>query len=234
MLLSGHSSGRVLSWDVAKGRVQKSIADFGQSVTNLVMLRPDGLPGDRPVFQVKTITKPKIDYSMPAKRGTTGIPPGYTLQGQIVPQHSSNKLTTLPGDMQQRDTFYAALTSPFFPRSMVDEAIKDPSSTTQAKGSLERTADTDLAKIEKLEAQILKLNGSLQQYAAVAERARVRKIARMERRDELGFKKRSAYFEAKAKGEDGDKAMEEWEEKERELDTISDDEEIADGLEASM
>lgn len=234
MLLSGHSSGRVLSWDVAKGRVQKSIADFGQSVTNLVMLRPDGLPGDRPVFQVKTITKPKIDYSMPAKRGTTGIPPGYTLQGQIVPQHSSNKLTTLLDDMQQRDTFYAALTSPFFPRSMVDEAIKDLSSTTQAKGSLERTADTDLAKIEKLEEQILKLNGSLQQYAAVAERARVRKIAWMERRDELGFKKRSAYFEAKAKGEDGDKAMEEWEEKERELDAISDDEEIADGLEASM
>jgi pre-rRNA-processing protein IPI3 len=233
-LLSGHGSGRVLSWDVAKGRVQKLIADFGQSVTNLIMLRPNGLPVDRLIFQVKTITKPKMDYSMPAKRGTTGIPPGYTLQGQIVPQQSSNKFTSLTEDSQQRDTFYAALTSPFFPRTMIDEAIKDLSISTQAATNLERTAAIDLAKIERLEEQIVKLSGSLQQYAAAAERSRLRRIARMEKRDELGFKKRSAYFEAKAKGEDGDKAMEEWEEKERELDAISDDEEMADGLKASV
>jgi pre-rRNA-processing protein IPI3 len=232
MLLSGHGSGRVLSWDVAKGRVQKSIADFGQSVTNLIMLRPDGLPGDRPVFQVKTITKPKLEYSMPTKRGTTGIPPGYTLQGQIVPQHPSSELATPPDDRQPKDWFYTALINPFFSQSMIDEAIKDLSSTSHAESSIEKLADINLAKIERLEEQIVKLNGSLQQYAAAAERSRTRRIARMERRDELGHKKRSAYFEAKAKGEDGNKAMEEWEDKEREMDAISDEEEMAEGLEA--
>jgi pre-rRNA-processing protein IPI3 len=234
MLLSGHGSGRVLSWDVAKGRVQKSIADFRQSVTNLIMLRPDGLPSHRPSFQVKTITKPKLEYSMPTKRGTTGIPPGYTLQGQIVPQHPSSELATLPDDRQPKDWFYAALRSPFFPQCMIDEAIKDLSSTSQVGSSMDKGTDINLAKIERLEEQIVKLNGSLQQYATAAERSRTRRIARMERRDELGHKKRSAYFEAKAKGEDGDKAMEEWEDKEREVDAISDEEEMFDGLDANV
>jgi pre-rRNA-processing protein IPI3 len=235
MLLSGHSSGRVLSWDVAKGRVQKSIADFGQSVTNLVMLRPDGLPSDRTIFQVKTITKPKVDYSVPTKRGTIGIPPGYTLQGQIVPHNSSSELPTRPEHTQPQDSFRTALTSPFFSQSMIDEAIKDLSSTSQAGSHLDRAAtDMNLAKIDRLEEQIAKLNGSIQQYATAAERSRLRRLARMEQRDELGYRKRSAYFEAKAKGEDGDKAMEEWEEKEREVDAVSDDEEMADGLEAQV
>jgi hypothetical protein len=117
---------------------------------------------------------------------------------------------------------------------MIDEAIKDLSSTSQAGSGVDRAADMNLTKIERLEEQIVKLNGSLQQYTTAAERSRSRRIARMERREELGYKKRSAYFEAKAKDEDGDKAMEEWEEKEREVDAISDDEEMVDGLEVKV
>jgi hypothetical protein len=192
------------------------------------------LPVGELIFQVKTITKPKMDYSMPTKRGTTGIPPGYTLQGQIAPQHPSDRLSTLPDDRQRRDSFYTTLTSPFFPQSIIDEAVKDLLNTSQAGTSLETTADSELPKIERLKEQIAELNGSLQQYAAVAERSRLRRIARRERREELGFKKRSAYFEAKVRGEDGDRAMEEWEEKEREIDALSDEEEMADGLEASV
>ena len=234
MLLSGHRSGRVLSWDIAKGRVQKSIADFGQSVTNLIMLRPDGLLFNKPIFQVKSITKPKIDYSLPMKRGTTGVPPGYTLQGQIVPRRSSKGFPAPPEERQPQESFLAGLTSPFFSQSMIDEAIEDLYSPTQPGPNVDRATDANLGKIERLEEQIAKLNGSLQQYTVAAERSRLRRIARMERRDELGFKKRSAYFEAKAKGEDGDKAMEEWEEKELEVDVISDDEEMKDGSEANV
>lgn len=235
MLLSGHDSGRVLLWDVSKGRVQKAIADFGQSVTNLIMLRPDGLPREGPPFQVKTITKPKIEYSVPMKRGTTGIPPGYTLQGQIVPHWSSTKLSNPLEDRQPHDAFHAALTSRFFSQSMVDEAIKDLKSTSQPESSVNSAADMNMAKIERLEEQIVKLNRSLEQYATAAERSRSRRIARMERRAELGYKKRSAYFEAKAKGEDGDKAMEVWEEKEREIDAMSDeDDNTTDGLVANV
>ena len=232
MLISGHGSGRILSWDVAKGRVQKSIADFGQSVTNLIMLRPDGLPIERPMFEVKAITKPKIDYSMPTKRGTTGIPAGYSLQGQILPRLFSRQPPPPPDDELRQVQFYTALESPFFTQDMIDEAIKDLSATSQAGSGVDTAADRNIAKIEKMEQQIVKLNGSLQQYATAAERSRARRIARMEKREELGFMKRSAYFEANAKGEDGDKAMEEWEEKERQVNAISDNEEMADGLEA--
>ena len=234
MLLSGHDSGRILSWDVAKGRVQKSIADFGQRVTNLIMLKPDGLPGDGPIFQVKAITKPKIGYSVPTKRGTTGIPAGYTLEGQIVPHPLSISSPNPPEDRHPQHLFHTALTSPFFSQSMIDEAIKDLSTTSQAESSADKAAEMNLAKIESMEKQIAKLSGSLQQYTAAAERSRARRIARMEKREELGYKKRSAYFEAKTKGQDGDKAMEEWEEKEREVDVLSDDEEMGDGLDANV
>lgn len=232
MLMSGHGSGRILSWDVAKGRVQKSIADFGQSVTNLIMLRPDGLPIERPVFEVKAITKPKIDYSMPMKRGATGIPAGYSLQGQILPRLFSRQPPSPPDDGLRHAQFYTALEGPFFTQDMIDEAIKDLSATSEAGSGVDTAADRNIAKIEKMEQQIARLNASLQQYATAAERSRARRITRMEKREELGFMKRSAYFEANAKGEDGDKAMKEWEEKERQVDATSDDEEMADGLEA--
>jgi pre-rRNA-processing protein IPI3 len=231
-LISGHGSGRILSWDVAKGRVQKSIADFGHSVTNLIMLRPDGLPIERPMFEVKAITKPKMDYSMPVKRGATGIPAGYSLQGQIMPRLFSRQPPPPPDDGLRQAQFYTALESPFFTQDMIDEAIRDLSATSEAGSGVDTATDRNIVKIEKMEQQIVKLNASLQQYATAAERSRARRIARMEKREELGFIKRSAYFEANAKGEDGDKAMEEWEEKERHMDATSDDEEMADGLEA--
>ena len=207
ILLSGHNSGRLLSWDVAKGRVQKSIADFGQSLTNLVMLRPSGLPNDEPVFQIGAITKPRLDYLLPPRRGTTGIPPGYTLQGQIVPHRSSRQLPTPPEDRAPQDQFHTALKSPFFSQSMIEDAITDLLSTSQAGAGGNGSSDTDHAKIGRLEDQIVKLNGSLQQYASAAERSRARRRVRMDKREALGYKKRSAYFESKAKGEDGDKAM---------------------------
>jgi pre-rRNA-processing protein IPI3 len=232
MLISGHGSGRILSWDVSKGRVQKSIADLGQSVTNLIMLKPDGLSIERPMFEVPAITKPKIDYSMPVKRGSTGIPAGYILRGQILP-HLFPRQASSPFDDQLRQAqFYTALESPFFPQDMVEDAIKNLSATSEVSSGRDAAADRNITKIEKLEQQIAKLNASLQQYAAAAERSRTRRIARMEKREELGLTKRNAYFEANAKGEDGNKAMEEWEEKERQVDATSDDEEMADGLEA--
>ena len=227
MLLSGHSSGKILSWDVAKGRIQKIVADFGQSITNLIMLRPDGLPSDRPIFEVKTITKPRLDLSTTTKHGTTGIPAGYTVQGQIIPRRPTSHLPTPPEEQQPLDDFHTALTSPFFSQTLVDDAIRDLNNTSQVGSATDKNAESNLIKIERLESQIAKLNSTVQQYATAAEQSRAQRIARMEKREELGNRKRSVFFEAKAKGQDGDKAMDEWEEKERELDALSDDEEMA-------
>ncbi len=232
MLLSGHTSGKILSWDVAKGRVQKTVANLGQIITNLIMLRPDGLPSDRPIFEVQTITKPKLEFSTTTKHGTTGIPASYTLQGQIIPRRSTNYLSTPPEDQQPIDDFQTALTSPFFSQTLIDDAIKDLNTTSQVGSATDKNVDSTLAKVERLEEQIAKLNGTIQQYANAAEQSRARRMARLEKRDELGYKKRRAFFEAKTKGQDGDKAMEEWEEKERELDALSDYEEMAEAPES--
>lgn len=227
-VLSGHSSGKILSWDVAKGRIQKTVIDFGQSVTNLIMLRPDGLPCDRPIFQVRTITKPKLEYSTTTNHGSTGIPASYVLQGQIIPRDLSSQLPTPPEDHQSTDDFDTALTSPFFSQSMIDEAVRDLDSASQTGSVAERGANMNHTKLERLEEQIAKLNGTIQQYASAAESSRARRMARVEMREGLGHQKRSAYFEAKGKGQDGDKAMEEWEERERQVDLLSDEEEMTD------
>ena len=233
MLLSGHSNGKILSWDVAKGRIQKTIADFGQSVTNLIMLRPDGLPSDRPIFEVKTVTKPKLEFSTTAKQGTTGIPASYTLHGRISPRGSMAHLPTPPEDQQPLDDFRTILRSPFFSQTLIDEAIRDLNITFQTGPATDKNADLNLTTIERLEEQVAKLDGTIQQYSNAAEQSRARRTARLEKRKELGYQKRSAYFEAKTKGQDGDKAMEEWEEKERELEALSDGEEMAEAPETN-
>lgn len=43
-VLSGHRNGKVLSWDVGRGRHGPDVADFVGPVTNIAMLTPEGFP----------------------------------------------------------------------------------------------------------------------------------------------------------------------------------------------
>ena len=226
-LLTGHDNGKVISWDVAKRRIHKAVSDFGHSVTNLIMLSPDGLPKHDPAFQIKTVVKPRHDSSRGANESKSDIPTTYTLNGQINPRKSPTDFPAIHDEQYSSNTFQMALTDAIFPQSMIDDALQDLSTVAQRDSTIAHSQGIDSAKTERLEEQIAELNRTLQIYSTAAENLRTRRMARMEKREDIGWKKRSAYFEAKSVGQDGDKAMEPWEEKERALEMESDNEEMA-------
>ena len=241
VLLSGHSSGRVLSWDIAKHRVQKVIADFGNSVTSIAMQRPEGLPPKRPFIQVTTVVKPKFDVLSHDQVGTSGIPVGYSLQVQIASPPPRSGLLTPPHESD----FQSILAHPTFPKFLIDEAILDltsPASSDQNTHTTEydipfdevQPHHTQSSNIAKLESRIALLEENLSIYVSAAERSRVRRLARMERRDEYGKRKREAYFAAMENGKDGEMAMKEWEVKEREVDEESDEVELGEEVYADV
>lgn len=241
-LLSGHSGGRILSWDIAKHRVQKVIADLGNPVTNIAMQRPEGLPFRRPRIEVPTVVKPRLESSSSTQTGTSGIPADYSLQVQITPPQQSGLMTP-----PHETDFQTLLTHATFPKSLIDKAILDltfqpssaqtPNTTTYDipfEDDDTQTDPTQSLQIAKLQSRIAILEEHLSIYVSAAERSRARRIARMERRDEYGERKRKAYFQAVKKGGDGDVAMQEWEEKEREIDRESDDVELGEEVYADV
>jgi pre-rRNA-processing protein IPI3 len=240
ILVSGHFSGRIISWDIAHRRVRKFVTDLGNSVTNIAMGRPRGLPPKDPYIQVNTVVKPKLDSPSSSQIGASGIPPDYSLQVQITPPPKSGFLTP-PTELD----FLSILTHPSFPKSLVDEAILDlyspPTSihpTQPTNYDISFDADpadaTQSSQTTKLESRIALLEENLSIYVSAAERSRTRRLARMERREQYGHRKREAYFAAVKKGEDGDVAMQEWEDKEREVDEESDEVELGEEVYADV
>lgn len=128
-LLSGHSSGKVASWDVAKGAYASTLANLPGSVTNLIFLPPTGFPGaPTPKFKIPTIVKPRHDASSTSIGAieSTGTAPGnYTLNVQLTNQirlpsiSASSVLTAGPSE------FEVALTHPSFPSSLLDEGLAE-------------------------------------------------------------------------------------------------------------
>ncbi len=258
ILLSGHSSGRILSWDIAKHRIQKVVADLVNSVTNISMQRPEGLPIKRPRIEVKTVVKPKLELSSSSDQiGTSGIPADYCLQVQITPPPPPQPqfgLLTPPNETDNEtdndNSFHSLLTNPTFPKSLLDEAILDltfPSSSDQTTQEQTSTYDISFSddttqppasssQIIALQSRISLLEENLSIYVSAAERSRARRLARMERREEFGRRKREAYFEAVKKDEDGDDdlAMREWESRERSVDRESDEVELAEEVYADI
>lgn len=83
-LLTGHASGRVSSWNLAKRSFLKEVMVLENPVTNLVMLSPEGLPDHR-VAVGNAIIKPRLDLSSSSHTAeTSGIPLNYVVQTQIL------------------------------------------------------------------------------------------------------------------------------------------------------
>jgi pre-rRNA-processing protein IPI3 len=210
-----------MRWDIAKHRVMNEIVNLAQPVTNIQMLKPDGLHAQQPAgCTIANIVKPNLEFSAQTQNGTTGVPAKYNLQAVITGHY---------GDSVYSDV-HSALTTSGFPESMVGDALRalavGAGGTIAASGN-----DIDVLKNERLADEVATLKRQLDALHDVEARRRTRRMARMEKREELGLKKREAYFEAKKKGKDGDVAMKKWEEREAMLDMESDDEYLGDSME---
>lgn len=217
-LLSGHQSGKIISWDVAKGRLRNQILDLGQPVTNVHMLRPAGLPMELPGFQVKTIVKPRLDLTTYTGDGSSGVPPGYNFLAKITPARKNIQ-------HRQRDDFQDLLTCKYFSQDTVDAAIYELRSGAFPSGTAQ-FSEKDAPQINQLQQEVTKLNTDLDVLRNAIGKSRERRLRRIEKRELFTKQKREALQQA-GKGRKGDAVRLEWETKEQVVDQESDEEELA-------
>ncbi|OJJ43447.1 hypothetical protein ASPZODRAFT_19539 [Penicilliopsis zonata CBS 506.65] len=172
-LLSGHRDGKVLSWNIPRGKYASTVTDYTHPVTNLVMLPLAGLSHlDSALKRVsRTIVKPRYDHALSDSSNTSGvIPAEYTLSTQLLAS-SSSKAASKSSD------FSHALTHAFFPQSIIEEGLAELANfgqlavngnqTVQIRGDSEAIAAKDL-RIEALEREV----STLKTKVSVNENAR--------------------------------------------------------------
>jgi len=127
-IISGHQSGRVISWQVATGSCQTNFAMFPGPVTNLVA-SPNSLlskPGLR-TFKVHSIVKPHIDAN--AERGdAVHIPGNYTFKAQLSGQLDISPILATEANENaklRQSEFEQALTHSSFPISLLEEGLAE-------------------------------------------------------------------------------------------------------------
>ena len=141
-LISGHASGKIASWDVAKSNYLSTPANLPGPVSNLQFLGPTGFPNaHEPTFTIQAIVKPKQDAGL-ASSVNGLVPPHYTLSMQLAGRLRSSHLSASEQGSAGKSEFEEALTHPSFPTSMFEESLTELNSWgTQARASVAPAAD---------------------------------------------------------------------------------------------
>ncbi|KAF2270789.1 WD40 repeat-like protein [Lojkania enalia] len=174
-LISGHASGKVASWDIAKGNYVSTLASLPGPVTNLLFLPPSGFPSAlEPKFKIHTVTKPKQDSKL-IDGGSGLVSANYSLNVQLTSRISVPTISATNEGRSGRREFEEALTHPSFPVSMLEESIVELESwSAQPNGQVEPAADflsfssldqsaggTDNAQSERQQAELRELKKQL-------------------------------------------------------------------------
>jgi pre-rRNA-processing protein IPI3 len=141
-LISGHESGKIASWDVAKGAYSSTFGNLPGAVTNLSFLSPTGWPGFKErKFKIPAIVKPRVEGG---SGDTVGIvPKGYTMNVQLIGRLRVPCISAaaLESGSAGGSAFEVALTHPSFPDELLDEglaelaALDGASQTTASKSA---------------------------------------------------------------------------------------------------
>lgn len=124
-LLSGHASGKVAAWDLAKSNYLSTLANLPGPVSNLTFLTPTGFP--RPQvqpFKIHTVVKPKQDAGS-AGGGSSLVPAGYTLNMQFTGRLHTERASATENVLTPKSDFEKALMHPSFPTSMLEEGLAE-------------------------------------------------------------------------------------------------------------
>ena len=217
-VLTGHASGKVLRWEVAKKRLIGEVTSLtGQAVTCLQMQRPTGFQSSTgPRYTIPAVVKPRLDLDMDEENSSSlAIPENYKLHAQIM--HSDSR--------RQMSDLEAAFHSSELPQSLIDDAVQALSRGKVAPQNTSngRASGANAVKLDDMEKELTSLRAKAaeheKQHAARVERHK----ARMQKRDAIGHQKREAFFEAKKAGKNGDEAMKRFEAQERDIDIESDE-----------
>ncbi|RMZ72185.1 Ribosomal assembly complex component Ipi3 [Pyrenophora seminiperda CCB06] len=141
-LISGHASGKIATWDVAKANYLSTSANLPGPVSNLCFLPPVGFPNVRePSFKIQTIVKPKQDAGLTSS-GNGLIPPNYTLNIQLTGRLHVPPLSATEKTSTGVSAFKEALTHPCFPTDILEESLAELNAwNAQTKGGFAPAAD---------------------------------------------------------------------------------------------
>ncbi|KAG9189602.1 hypothetical protein G6011_06470 [Alternaria panax] len=141
-LISGHASGKIALWDVAKANYLSTPANLPGPVSNLCFLPPTGFPNAaEPAFRIQAIVKPKQDAGLTSSANGLA-PPNYTLNLQLNGRMRSPHLSATEKKYVERSAFEEALAHSSFPASMLEESLAELDSwVAQPKAGFAPTAD---------------------------------------------------------------------------------------------
>lgn len=127
-LVSGHASGKVAAWDVAKSNFSTTITSLPGPVSNLQFLQPTGFPNaPERNFKIHTVIKPKQEGGVAGSRNGL-IPSGYTLNMQLTGRLRAGRVSAAERTVTSKTPFEEALTHPSFPTSMLEESLAEMAS----------------------------------------------------------------------------------------------------------
>ena len=227
-LLTGHFSGRIFQWEVAKHRLTSEISSLtGQPVTNIQMQRPDGFQQQREAhkYRVAAVVKPRPDLAEASTASSTSaVPADYIFHAQVTQQGCSSVPMT---DVE------VAFQSSAIPESLLDAAVQSlvrsrvsGGRSNQVQGNGAGTS-ADLYKIDQMQEELVKLRSQVATHQKLDQERIERHMARMSRREAVGIRKREAFFTAKKTGKNGDEAMKPFMQQEKDIDRESDEETVA-------
>ncbi|KAI9716116.1 MAG: hypothetical protein M1812_005543 [Candelaria pacifica] len=197
-LFSGHESGKVISWDIAKGRYSAEIANYGSAVTNLNILPPTGFPNaPESRLRVHKVIKPNYDTRISGlgANANGAVPAKYTLTAQFVSTLPTQRISAAEPPVFIHSEFHTALTHPSFPSSMLEEGIaelanwnRNTKTSNDTNGELnDGTDDNDEERLRKENKELWELVGEQRRVQKRTwekliewgeERAATRKMAR--------------------------------------------------------
>jgi pre-rRNA-processing protein IPI3 len=151
-LISGHESGKVASWDIAKGNYMATLASLPGPVTNLRFLPPTGFPvSEEPRFKIHTIVKPRQDVG--TSSGSSLVPPNYSWTVQLTGRINDGPLSATEERKPKISDFEAALTHPSFPLEMLEESLAELHSwdPRAGKGSARIAPAADFVSLSAME-----------------------------------------------------------------------------------
>jgi pre-rRNA-processing protein IPI3 len=121
-LISGHASGKIAVWDIAKGNYISTLTPLPGPVTNLQFLEPTGFPTALEAKnKLHTVVKPRKDLGTISGSGI--VPPNYSLSMQFTGGLDLPSISATERRTDGMSGFNEALTHSSFPLSMLEESL---------------------------------------------------------------------------------------------------------------
>ena len=149
-LISGHSSGKVAAWDVAKNNYLSTLTNLPGPVSSLHFLRPTGFSyTNGSSFKVQTIVKPKQDAGLTGSSSGL-VPSNYNLSMQFTSRVKIPAVSATEKSSAKTSSFAEALVHPSFPTSMLEESLAEldswvaPSKSSNAPAAVTAPSQQDV------------------------------------------------------------------------------------------